>query len=131
MRIRHTAATAAATMLLALTTACTSSSDNGDTAKPAAPKYEITHQDDTGNQREVVVEVETTKNLEAVFEDVAGKLDDEAGYFVLINCTSGGAKAADNRLANGRVAVGKMGAASTGMNEGDREFEPVKGATCP
>ncbi|GAA2457024.1 hypothetical protein [Streptomyces macrosporus] len=132
MRTRHTAAIAA-TMLLALTTACTGSDDTADTkTEPAkVPPYEIVQQDDSGNQREIVVEVDSTKGLKTIFEDVAKDLTEEAGYFITINCASGGSDAADNRLANGRKAVGAMGAAATGMDEGATEYEPVKGATCP
>lgn len=131
MRIRHTATMAATALLLALT-GCTGSDKPADTKpEPAAPKYEIVQQDDSGNQREVVVEVETTKGLESVFKDVAQGLTEEAGYYITINCSGGGSSGADNRLANGRKAVGNVGAASTGLEDGATEFEPVKGAKCP
>jgi hypothetical protein len=62
---------------------------------------------------------------------VVGSLDDEAGYFVYINCSTGGTAGADNRLANGRYAKGNIGVATTGLNDGDKEFEPVEGRDCP
>ncbi|GHC44405.1 MULTISPECIES: hypothetical protein [Streptomyces rochei group] len=127
--------TTAAVLLAALAalTACTSSGDSNDddqaaekpTAK-AAPAYEITKQDTEGNQRLVTVEVKTTDGMEQVFEDVAGKLKDDAGYFVEINCAPSGA-----RLANGKAAVGNIGAASTGLDEGKTEYEALPTATCP
>ncbi|MGD6762059.1 hypothetical protein ACOKM5_24300 [Streptomyces sp. BH097] len=130
MKNRATATVLACLLGAAALTAC--SSDSGDD-KPAAeaPAYEITKQDDSGNQRNVVVEVKTTKNLRAVFDDVAGKLTDEAGYFVQINCTTGATSGADNRLANGKKAVGNMGAAATGLDDGKTEYEANKGTACP
>lgn len=128
MRIR-TATTAAAA--LALTLVGCSSSD--DSAEPAAdvPEYKITQQDDSGNQRNVEVEVTSTTSLRAVFDDVTKRLTDEAGYTIVINCSTGGTKSADNRLANGRYAVGQMGAAATGLDAGTADFSTNKGRTCP
>ncbi|MEU2443545.1 hypothetical protein ABZ588_08495 [Streptomyces althioticus] len=103
----------------------TTSSD----AKP--PAYNVVQHDKTGNQRQVIVEVDTTKSLRAVFDAVTDQLDDEAGYYVQINCSTGGTKTMDNRLANGRYAVGRMGAAVTGMDEGDAEFSTNPGRDCP
>lgn len=37
----------------------------------------------------------------------------------------------DNRLANGKKAVGTVGAASTGLADGQTEYEANKGRTCP
>lgn len=132
---RTTAAALSAVAALAATlTACSTSTDAGSSKpadKPAAPAYKITKQDDSGNQRQVTVEVSTTKDLRAVFDDVAGKLKDDAGYFIEINCATGGSKAADNRLANGKKAVGSIGAASTGLDDGKTEYEEQPGAKCP
>lgn len=128
MKHRATAALAAVAALAALT-ACSSGNDD----KPAAktPPYKITHQDTSGQQRRVQVEVSSTKGLRAVFNTVAGKLHDDAGWFVEINCKTGGTAKADNRLANGRKAVGSVGAAATGLEDGKAEFEANAGATCP
>ncbi|MFJ8146963.1 hypothetical protein ACIQ6R_18075 [Streptomyces sp. NPDC096048] len=100
---------------------------------PAAtvPAYEITKQETTGNTRNVTVEVDSTKGLEAVFNDVARKLTDEAGYFVQIDCATVGADKSAARLANGKVAVGNMGAAATGLDEGETEFAALDGRSCP
>lgn len=57
--------------------------------------------------------------------------DQEDGYFVRINCSTGGTSGADNRLANAKFAVGPLGAARTGLGEGQLEFKVVAGATCP
>ncbi|MFJ7337867.1 hypothetical protein ACIQUU_32040 [Streptomyces sp. NPDC101116] len=127
--------TAAAVLLAALATltACDGSEDGSDSSdsKPAAPPYKITQQEDSGNQRTVRVEVESSKDLRAVFDDVADKLTDEAGYFVEINCQTGGTGKSDNRLANGKKAVGTVGAASTGLADGQTEYEANKGRACP
>ncbi|MEH0470869.1 hypothetical protein QA943_18775 [Streptomyces sp. B21-097] len=126
--------TAIAAVLLAATTALTacSSGDSSD-SKPAAkvPAYKITKQDTSGKQRTVTVTVTSTEGLEAVFNDVAGKLTEDAGYFVEINCSTGGTAGADNRLANGKKAVGNIGAASTGLDDGKTEYEAQQGRTCP
>ncbi|MDT0438676.1 MULTISPECIES: hypothetical protein [Streptomyces] len=118
----------------AVLTAC-SGTETGTSGSPeAAPKvpaYKITHQDTDGNQRRVTIKVTSAKGLRAVFNDAAAGLKDDAGYFVEINCTTGGTGSADNRLANGKKAVGHMGAASTGLADGKTEFEEQQGATCP
>ena len=104
--------------------------DNGDD-NAKAPAYKVVQQDTSGNTRNVTVEVATTKNLRAVFDAVTNDLDDEAGYWVVINCSTGGTKSVDNRLANGKYAVGRMGAAATGLDDGDSEFSTNKGRSCP
>ncbi|MGW6518558.1 hypothetical protein [Streptomyces sp. NPDC054962] len=128
--------TAIAAVLLATAaalTACSSSDDSSTDSKPAAkvPAYKIAKQDTTGNQRTVTVTVTSTDGLESVFNDVADKLTEDAGYFVEINCSTGGTAGADNRLANGKKAVGNIGAASTGLDDGKTEYEAQQGRTCP
>ncbi|MEU3976879.1 hypothetical protein [Streptomyces bacillaris] len=130
MRTRTTITTAIATALLTLT-ACGTTPDEVTPAAGPAPAYKIVKQDTEGNARTVVVEVDSTDGLEAVFDDVAKKLTEEGGYFVQINCSSGSTEHVDNRLANGKKAVGKMGAVRTGMDDGATEFEPNEGRSCP
>ncbi|MFE0808199.1 hypothetical protein ACFW34_12035 [Streptomyces sp. NPDC058848] len=98
-------------------------------AKP--PAYTVVEQEVEGNRRIVVVEVDSTKNLRAVFDAVTKDLTDEAGYFVEINCSTGGTDKVDNRLANGRYAVGRMGSAATGLDEGGSDFSTNEGRSCP
>ena len=109
--------------------------DKGDEtsteAKAGTPRYEVVEQDDTGNKRNVVVEVDSTKDLRAVFNAVTKSLSDEAGYYIMINCSTGGTSGADNRLANGQYAIGSMGQATTGLEDGGTEFSTNKGRTCP
>ncbi|MCI3240277.1 hypothetical protein [Streptomyces spinosisporus] len=104
---------------------------SNDKPETKAPPYKVVEQDDTGHKRNVVVEVETTKNLRAVFDAVANDLTDEAGYSIIINCSTGGTKDLDNRLANGQKAVGNMGAATTGLKAGGTEFSTNAGQKCP
>ena len=128
MRSRTTTALIAAALLATLT-ACGGSADDKPATPP--PAYKIVKQDTEGNARTVVVEVDSTDGLEAVFDDVAKKLTEEAGWFVQINCSSGNTEHVDNRLANGKKAVGNMGAARTGLDDGATEFEPNEGRSCP
>ena len=97
----------------------------------SAPAYDVVSRDENGNSRDLVIEVESSEDLEAVFDDVVGDLDDEAGYFVLINCSTGATSAADNRLANGRHAIGAMGEAATGLEDGQSDFSVNQDRSCP
>lgn len=103
----------------------------GDKPDAKAPPYKVVQQESSGDTRNVTVEVDSTKDLRAVFDAVTKDLDDEAGYWVQINCSTGGTKDADNRLANGKYAVGRIGAAGTGLKAGSSEFSTNKGRTCP
>ncbi|RMB83661.1 hypothetical protein [Streptomyces shenzhenensis] len=128
---RTTLTALAALTLAAALTACSSSDSTSSKPAADAPPYKITRQDKSGNQRQVTVEVTSTKDLRAVFDDVTAKLTDDAGWFVEINCSTGGTAGADNRLANGKKAVGNIGAASTGLDDGKTEYEANEGRSCP
>lgn len=93
----------------------------------SAPEYEVVSRADD----QVIVEVASTDRLEAVFEDVKRSIDEDGGWFVTINCSTGATAGSDNRLANGRYAVGNIGAARTGLDEGESDFEAVSGRECP
>lgn len=125
----HTTTALIAAGLLATLTACGGDTDNKPSTPP--PAYTVTKQDTEGNKRTIEVQVDTTKDLKAVFDDVVSGLKDEAGYYVMLNCSTGGTAKADNRLANGQYANGSMGAATTGLDEGTTEFDTNDGATCP
>lgn len=88
----------------------------------AAPAYKVVDTQQRRYQAYVTVEVDSAENLESVFAAVADTFTEEAGYFVLVNCSTGGTPSADNRLANGRMAIGNRGVAATGMAAGEREF---------
>lgn len=124
------------TVLLALViVAAIAGSDDTDSkdreGKVTPPAYTVVKQDDSGNKRDIVVEVDHTTDLRAVFDDVTSNLTDEAGYYVMINCSTGGTAKVDNRLANGQHAIGNLGAATTGLDEGGSEFSVNEGRTCP
>ncbi|MEV0963277.1 hypothetical protein AB0J25_11925 [Streptomyces sp. NPDC049910] len=128
MRTR-TIPAAVLTAALALT-GCGSSEE---TNEPAAdvPAYKVVKQDTSGNKRNITVEINHDNDLRAIFDDVTDKLTDEAGYYVMINCSSGGTPSVDNRLANGQKAIGNMGAATTGLEPGGTEFAAVDDRQCP
>jgi len=115
-------------ILIVIIAAAVDGSDKPDAKEPA---YKVVQQDDSGNTRSVTVEVDSTKSLRSVFNAVTKDLDDEAGYWVQINCSTGGTKDVDNRLANGKYAVGRTGAATTGLKDGGTEFSTNAGRTCP
>ena len=54
----------------------------------------------------------------------------EGGYFVEINCKTGGTSSAYNRQANGKLAVGERGGKALGLRAGVRTVELVDGAAC-
>ena len=56
---------------------------------------------------------------------------DPGGYFVSINCSTGGTDKVDHRLANGKIALGRTGQAKVGFVMDGQMVEMVKGATCP
>lgn len=92
-----------------------------------APQYRVVSDTDG----KIVVEVDGANQLRAVFDDVRSGHKAEGGYFVSINCSSGATAGADNRLANGKFAVGALGSAKTGLPAGGAEFDMVPGGKCP
>jgi len=129
MRARFTAAVSTAALCITLT-ACDigiGKSDAGD--EPVGPPvYTVVEKEESGDERDIVVEVDSTDNLRGVFDDVVNGLVDEAGYVIRVNCSS---STWENRLATGRYAAGEIGVAITGLDKGQREFKPVDGAKCP
>ena len=98
---------------------------------PTVPPYKVVRTFGKGLSTDITVEVDSAEGLRAVFDDVRKKHGDDGGYFVIINCSTGGTKRADNRLANGRYAVGREGEATTGLDDGGSEFEVLPDARCP
>jgi len=122
-----TAATIVAAVVAAVAIAVTLDSPDEITVNNGT----VVHHDTEGNQRRIVVEVDTDANLDAVFDDIIDDLTDDAGYYISINCFTGGTAEVDNRLANGRYALGGIGQATTSLDHGESEFERVDGRTCP
>ena len=102
-----------------------------DSSERDTSGYTVVSEDTSGNQRRIVLEVDSADKAEAAFNDITGSLTDDAGYIIQINCSTGGTDSVDNRLANGRYAIGGIGQATTGLTNGESEFELVDGATCP
>lgn len=100
-------------------------------AAPAVPPYKVVKTFGKGLSTDITVEVDSTEGLRQVFDDVRKTHQDDGGYFVIVNCSTGGTKGRDNRLANGRYAVGHEGEAATGLDDGKAEFEVLPDAECP
>jgi hypothetical protein len=101
--------------------------------KPAAKatRYEAVKKGASGNKRSIVVEVDSTEGLRGVFNAVPKDLSEEAGYYIVINCSTGGTKDVDSRLANGQYAIGRVGQATTGLKGRGTEFSTNDGRRCP
>lgn len=99
-------------------------------AAPAAPAYKVVKQE----KGDITVEVDylpTKEQMTAIVTDLKAKQSKDDGYFVLINCSTGGTKGSDNRLGNGKFAIGNIGKARTGLEEGVVEVQVNDGRTCP
>ncbi|MFC9874858.1 hypothetical protein [Nocardia salmonicida] len=98
------------------------------TAFPEPPPYTV---EVDGNQIRVATATADPADLLNTYNKVARTLRPtlaEGGYWVRINCVTGGTAKADNRLANGTIGVGKKGMAVIGNFGG---FDGViAGATC-
>lgn len=97
---------------------------------PQSPAYRVVSED----RGYIFVEVDAMPDgdgLKVVFDHLRVKSRPDGGYFVRINCATGGTQAVDNRLANGKFAVGKLGAGKTGLEAGQYEFQVVADRKCP
>lgn len=100
-------------------------------AAPAPAAYELT---ESGRQLTALVRTDDTGQLGAAFREISTKVlfgRPEGGYFVHFDCAYGNdpSKAA-NRLATGKIAVGRLGAAQTGLPEGETSIDYQTGRTC-
>ena len=99
-------------------------------APSSVPPYRLEARDDLFDV--FVDRLYSDAELQQIVADLQSKYGArENGYFVRINCSTGGTSGADNRLANAKFAVGALGAARTGLAAGQLEFEPVAGSQCP
>jgi hypothetical protein len=127
MRTHICVALGGAVLLLA---GCATSSKPSAAPTPSTPAYRLV----SAERRTVTVEVDQVPDaagLAAILAAERARHGDDGGWTLLVNCSSGGTKAADNRLANGRWANGRLGAAQTGLAAGASEITQVDGATCP
>lgn len=123
MTSRRLAVTAASFACIASLAACGGSD---------VPEYTVEQDPNKGAGAaafDVFVAFDDPADLEAVFNDV---IDDQAGkhgegvYWVDIHCDGD----PNANLATGKYAEGSRGAIQTGLDEGEREFNLVDGATC-
>lgn len=101
-----------------------------DAAAAPPPAYKVVKQD----KGDITVEVDylpTKDQMTAIVTDLKAKQTKDDGYHVLINCSTGGTGTSDNRLGNGRFAIGNIGEARTGLDEGVIDVQVNEGRTCP
>lgn len=94
--------------------------------------YTITSQDN--NSVDVTVDAIDKPALQYVFDQVQSKIareEDGGGWFVTFNCSTGGGTGFDNRIANGKFALDKLGRAQTGLDVGEVELTILPTAHCP
>lgn len=103
-----------------------------DTETTASEVLEYTVASQDGGK--IVVEVDrvlTQAEMTAIAEDLQGNQSEDAGYFVSVNCSTGGTAKVDNRLGNIRFGIGAKGKAATGLDEGLLDVQVNEGRTCP
>lgn len=106
-----------------------------ETATPSAETKVPAYKKTSGEKPStIIVTVDTAvtqEDAEAIIADLQRTHIVDDGYFVLINCSTGGTEGLDNRLANGKFAVGAIGAARTGLDDGSSEVTLNAGRECP
>lgn len=96
--------------------------------------FTITEQPPTGQDgtiRITVDEVPSVEQARMLLDGLQEVFTTDGGYFVQINCSTGGTPTSDNRLANGKFAIGAIGAARTGLTAGTGTVELVDNPVCP
>ncbi|WP_330253162.1 hypothetical protein OG874_00655 [Nocardia sp. NBC_00565] len=101
------------------------------TTQAAAPRYEFSEK---GRQLTALVWTDDTEQLRLAYREITKNVlatHAEGGYFLNLDCGIGNdpSKAA-NRLAVAKIAVGKLGAAQTGLAEGKSSIDFNTGRTC-
>lgn len=127
----HRLSTVAAVVLVAVLSGCGGGAAR-ETAVPLPPGYRLEIGAKPSSLEVYVDKSYPESELALIVADLQDKYagrDD--GYFVKINCASGNTERNDNRLANAKFAVGPIGAARTGLDDGEREITMVEGAKCP
>ncbi|BBX30541.1 hypothetical protein [Mycolicibacterium alvei] len=125
-----------AVLSVAIVGACATESST-DAAAPsdvgtAAPAYRLEIGKKPSSLEVYVSKMPTHGEAEAIIADLQRKFEDkDDGYFVSINCSAGGTRDVDNRLGNGKFAIGAIGAARTGLDEAQHEVALVDGGKCP
>jgi hypothetical protein len=94
---------------------------------PTAAPYELR---EDGRDLTMLVTTDNTDELGAAFRALADTVVDsypDGGYFVQIDCALEGQS---TRLGNGKIAVGSLGAAQTGLSAGQRDIDWLTGQNC-
>lgn len=101
-------------------------------SKVPVPAYQLEIGQKPGSLRVSVDRLYTLPEMTEIVADLQRRYSDRPdGYFVQINCSLGGTPTVDNRLANAKFAVGRIGAARTGLDDGAREVTMVEDRKCP
>ncbi|WP_071289062.1 hypothetical protein [Mycolicibacterium llatzerense] len=96
------------------------------------PPYQLEAGRKPSSLRVTVDRLHTLPEVTAIVADLQGQYANcPDTYFVQINCNVGKGASLDNRLANAKFAVGRIGAARTGLGDGAREISMVAGQKCP
>lgn len=100
---------------------------------PPVPAYTVSHRPRPGGWATIAVVERATTNaeLERVFDNVMRRNRADGGHWVAIDCATGNTPTYAHRLANGRYAIGRKGAAATGLHHGGHDFDPIADWHCP
>lgn len=97
-----------------------------------APPFEVEGPPSSSGEIRVIVDRTITEGEAYVIAElIRGDLSEPGGYFVSINCRTGGTDTFDNRQGNATIAVGELGMAQTGFVREGATVELVEGRTCP
>lgn len=127
----------AALVLMAIIGALGGGGDDSDstassTSSPSAPAYRLEIGEKPSTLNVFVPKLPTAGETSLIVEDLQGQYSGkDDGYFVRIYCESSSHLESGNILANAKFAVGNIGAARTGLNDGEKEIKAINGAQCP
>ncbi|WP_431994894.1 hypothetical protein [Streptomyces griseoflavus] len=106
--------------------------DKAAASSPAAkaPDYKIILQERVSGAPHIDVEVSTTENLQAVFEEVANKSKEGGQHQIRIACSTGGTEDMLNLLAYGSYTPGLWNG-DIQLPKGSATFTEEDGKSCP
>lgn len=79
----------------------------------------------------IVAKLPTQRELENILAEIRSDyLGKDGGYHVAFNCSSEMEPTAASRIANGKFAIGRIGAARTGLSAGGSEVEMLTNPKC-
>ena len=116
-------------------TGCGSDRSETPTNSPSAgpvPDYRLQVGEKPSTLNVYVTALPTEDQASQIVGDLQNKYaGHDDGYFVSIYCEESGQFESGNRLVNAKFAIGNIGAARTGLNDGESEIRPVANAQCP